>query len=277
MQANGPAMSHTLLRLHPGPLKEVELRGLYLAQELHRRGSPAAPFVYADFVSSLDGRIAVADRVPAELSSASDLRLLLELLAQADCVITHAGYLRAIATGRLGDILAIGQQEKALDLRQWRAAAGLPEQPTVVVASASLDFPIPPSLAQDTARVLIATGRSAPAGKVAAWRNRGYRVLVAGESSVAGAPLTRALGELGHRSIFLLAGPHMLETMLRDRMLSRLFLTIVHRVLGGQSIHTLISGPELGGAGRLRLRGLYQDSRGSDGLGQWFAEFEPGT
>ena len=89
-------MSHTLLRLYPGPPQEVELRGLYLRQELHRQGSPHAPFVYADFVSSLDGRIAIADRVPAELTAVRDLRLLLELQAQADCVITHGGYLRGL-------------------------------------------------------------------------------------------------------------------------------------------------------------------------------------
>jgi hypothetical protein len=101
-------MPERLLRLYPEPRQEVELRGLYLAHELHRRGGPHAPFVYADFVSSLDGRIAVADLVPPELIGGNDLRLLLELQAQADCVITHAGYLRALAEGRLGDILNIG-------------------------------------------------------------------------------------------------------------------------------------------------------------------------
>ena len=167
--ANGRPMSHTLLRLHPGPPEEVELLGLYLRQELHRRGSPEAPFVYADFVSSLDGRIAIADRVPAELTAASDIRLLLELQAQADCVITHAGYLRAIAEGRLGDILQIGAPEHGRDLRDWRTGNGLPEQPTVAIASASLDFPMPASLAGDASRVLIATTRSAPAAKRLAW------------------------------------------------------------------------------------------------------------
>jgi riboflavin biosynthesis pyrimidine reductase len=274
--ANGRPMSHTLLRLHPGPREEVELRGLYLRQELHRRGGPEAPFVYADFVSSLDGRIAIADRLPAELMDASDLRLLLELQAQADCVITHAGYLRAIAEGRLGDILEIGATEQGRDLRDWRTGSGLPEQPAVAIASASLDFPMPPSLAGDASRVVIATTRSANAAKRRAWESRGYRVLVAGEGRwVEGGPLTRALGALGHRSMFLLAGPRMLETMLRDRMLSRLYLTIVHRLLGGEAPQTAIAGPELRDTGRLRLEALYQDAAGPDGVGQWFAAFEP--
>ena len=90
-----------------------------------------------------------------------------------------------------------------------------------------------------------------------------------------GGPLTRALGALGHRSMFLLAGPRMLETMLRDRMLSRLYLTIVHRLLGGEAPQTAIAGPELRDTGRLRLQGLYQDAAGPAGVGQWFAAFEP--
>lgn len=268
-------MSHTVLRLHPGPPQEVDLRGLYLRQELHRQGSPHAPFVYADFVSSLDGRIAVEDAIPPELSGANDLRLLLELQAQADCVITHAGYLRAIAEGRLGDILTVGGQPQTRDLASWRAENGLLPQPAIVVASSTLDFPMPPSIADDTARVLIATTRAAPADKAQSWRERGYQVLALGDGPwVEGKRLADALAELGHRSVFLLAGPRMLETMLRARMLSRLYLTIVHRLIGGEAFHTMISGPPLHDPGRLRLRALYQDSMGA-GVGQWFAEFEP--
>jgi riboflavin biosynthesis pyrimidine reductase len=269
-------MPNNILRLYPGPSGEVELRGLYLRHALHRQSRPGRPFVYADFVSSLDGRIAVEDAVPPELSGANDLRLLLELQAQADCVITHAGYLRAIAEGRLGDILTVGGQPETRDLASWRAENGLRPQPAIVVASSTLDFPMPASIADDTARVLIATTRAAPAEKAQSWRERGYQVLAVGDGPwVDGKGLADALAELGHRSIFLLAGPRMLETMLRDRMLSRLYLTIVHRLIGGEAIHTMISGPRLQDPGRLRLRALYQDSTPAGGVGQWFAEFEP--
>ncbi len=254
----------------------MELRGLYLAHELHRQSGPHAPFVYADFVSSLDGRIAVADLVPPELTGANDLRLLLELQAQADCVITHAGYLRAVAEGRLGDILEIGAHEQTRDLALWRRASGLASQPAVVVTSASLDFPMPPSLAGADRRVIIATTQSAPVRKVEAWRDRGYEVLLAGRGgSVEARPLMAALGRLGYRSLFLLTGPRMLEAALREGVLSRLYLTLVHRMLGGELIQTMISGPQLGAAGRLRLGALYHDLEGPDGCSQWFAEFGP--
>jgi riboflavin biosynthesis pyrimidine reductase len=274
-------MASQMLRLHPGPPEEVALAGAYLAHDLPARGSTAAPFVYADFVASLDGRIALSDpstgasHVPALLRSAGDFRLLLELAAQADCLITHGGYCRAVAEGRLDDILQVGLRAGTGDLAQWRERHGLAPQPAVVVASASLDFPVPPSLARHGQRVLIATGAAAPAEKRDRLRARGYEVIVAGRDRwVEGAPLTRVLGDRGFRSLFLLAGPRMLETMLRDGVLDRLYLTLAHCLLGGDHFHGLIAGPELGPAGRLRLAALYDHAAAGDGVGEWFAQFE---
>jgi riboflavin biosynthesis pyrimidine reductase len=274
------AMAARMLRLYPGPLQEAAVEGAYLGHALHRLGSAARPFVYADFVSSLDGRIALDEpagdsRLPPALRSANDLRLLLELMAQADCLITHGGYLRAIAAGRLDDILQVGVRVGTEDLARWRKASGLPPQPAVAVASASLDFALPQSLAEHRQRVMVATGAGARPDKVAALRARGCEVFVAGQARyVEGRPLTRELGARGFRSLFLLAGPRMLETMLRDRMLARLYLTVAHCVLGGPAFDTLIAGPELGPAGRFTLSALHYDAAQPDGAGQWFAQFE---
>ena len=112
-------MAPTLLQLYP-QVRDTPLRGLYLAHGLHELGLPGLPFVYGDFVTSLDGRIALRDPasdesyLPEALTSTSDLRLLLELHAQADCLITHGGYLRAIARKRLDDILQVGIQPATL-------------------------------------------------------------------------------------------------------------------------------------------------------------------
>jgi riboflavin biosynthesis pyrimidine reductase len=274
-------MAARILRLYPGPPQESALAGTYLAQNLHTLGTAAAPFVYADFVLSLDGRIALRDpstgmsHLPAELRSDNDLRLLLELEAQADCLITNSSYLRAIAAGHLDDILQVGTRDDTRDLAEWRSQNGLSRQPAVVIASASLDFPIPPSLSLHAQRVLIATGEATPADKLKVLRAQGYEVIIAGKGgSVEGAALTSALAGLGFRSIFLLAGPRMLETALRDGVLLRLYVTIAHRILGGESFDTLISGPELGSAGRLRLTALYYDGMVPDQIGQWFAQFK---
>jgi riboflavin biosynthesis pyrimidine reductase len=275
------SMAPTLLQLYP-QVREISLRGLYLAHRLHEIGAPERPFVYGNFVTSLDGRIALRDsasgesRLPEALTSDSDLRLLLELHAQADCLITHGGYLRAIAEKRLDDILQVGTVPGHEDLASWRQAHGLHPQPAVFIASASLDFPLPESVRRHAQHVFIATGSRTDAARRRQLEREGFEVVVAGEGSyVEGRPLIDALAQRGFRSAFLLAGPRILETMLRDVVLSRLYVTLTHRLLGGESFRSMIEGPELQGAGSLKLAALYLDSESSNGTGQLFAQFEP--
>ena len=274
-------MAATLLQLFP-KVEETSLRGLYLAQKLHTIGAPGQPFVYGDFVTSLDGRIALRDPASGEshlseaLTSDSDLRLLLELHAQADCLVTHGGYLRAIARKQLDDILQVGVVPGHQDLASWRHAHGLRPQPAICIASATLDFALPDSVRRHQQEVFVATGRQADAVRREELEREGCEVIVAGEGShVEGRPLIAALAEKGFRSAFLLAGPRMLETMMRDAVLSRLYVTLTHRLLGGERFRSMIEGPPLQGAGCLKLTTLYLDSSSSNGTGQFFAQFEP--
>ena len=274
-------MAGTIRELYPNS-REHPLRELYLAHRLHELGLPDLPFVYGNFVSSWDGRIALRDarggesRLPEALMSGSDFRLLLELHAQADCLITHGGYMRAIAQGRLDDLLQVGTIKGHEDLAAWREANGLAPQPAICIASGSLDFPVPQSVKRHGQQVFVATGRSADAARVRRLEREGYEVVIAGEgSAVEGRPLVNALAQRGYRSAFLLSGPRMLETMLRDRVLSRLYLTLVHRLLGGEHFHSLIEGPAMHAAGRLKLAALYLDSTSPTDTGQFFAQFEP--
>ena len=270
-----------LLQLYP-QMRETSLRGLYLAHRLHTLGLPGLPFVYGDLVTSLDGRIALRDaatgesRLPEALTSDSDLRLLLELHAQADCLVTHGGYLRAIAQKRLDDILQVGTVPGHQDLVSWRQAHGLRPQPAICIASASLDFPFPDSLRRHRQQVFVATGRQIDAARRRQLEREACEVVIAGAGSyVEGRPLVDALAQRGFRSAFLLAGPRMLETMLRDEVLSRLYVTLTHRLLGGESFRSMIEGAQLQAAGRLKLATLYLDSELSNGTGQFFAQFEP--
>jgi riboflavin biosynthesis pyrimidine reductase len=275
-------MSSRLLRLQPAPHAEHDLHGLYLAHELHRLGAPGRPLVYGNFLTSLDGRIAVTNpvtresAVPEHMSSDNDLRLLLELQAQADCLITHGGYLRSLAAGRLGNVLQVGVQAGAEDLAEWRREQGLEPQPDIVVASASLDFPIPQPLQELGQRIIIATGADADPARVDTWERRGMEVIVAGDSSmVDGDALVSILARRRYQSLYLLAGPLMLATMIHSGRLSRLYLTITHQIIGGTDFTTLYHGPQLRLAGRLDLRSLYADSVAATGSGQWYAMFEP--
>ena len=273
-------VSKLIYRLYPPPFEPVALHGLYLRLGLHCRGSLDQPFVYANFLTSLDGRIALEDAagvpfMPKSLTTPDDFRLFLELECQADCLITHGGYLRALAAGRLGNILQVGGHELGADLVEWRVAQGLPPQPAIVIASASLDFPLPAPLREGGQRCLIATGEGADPERVAEWNSRGYEVIFAGQGRmVEGAALTRRLGELGYRTLYLIAGPHMLDTMVRESRLWLLFQTITHQLMGGESFRSLVPGPELGLFGHLKMASLYYDPAASNGAGQWFAQFE---
>jgi riboflavin biosynthesis pyrimidine reductase len=254
--------------------------GLYLREALHRRGSSERPFVYANFLTSLDGRIALENAqgelyLPKSLTTPDDFRLFLELQCQADCLITHGGYLRALHDGRLGNVLQIGAHELGADLLEWRVKQGLPPQPAIVIASASLDFPMPDSIREHGQTCYIATGAGADPVRVAYWQGLGHEVIFAGQGRmVEGELLTRRLGELGYRTIYLVAGPQMLDTMVTQSRLALLFKTITPQLMGVEVFSSLVPGPELGPFGHLRMVSLYYDPAAPTGTGQWFVQFE---
>ncbi len=274
-------MTANVLPLYPRYNSLRPLQGLYLDHRLHEVGSASEPLVYGNFASSLDGRIALIDPqsgesyLPPDLTGNNDFRLFEELHAQADCLITHGGYLRALAQGRLGNVLQVNASGHSADLIDWRKQQGLPEQPAIVVASSSLDFPIPDVIKDHGQPLYVVTTKTADPARVRARQQQGFELVVTSDDAmVKGAPLVRALGERGYKSLYLVAGPRMLETMLRDQRLSKLYLTLTHHLLGGEQFHTMIPGPPLGAAGRLKLRTLYYDSGKANQNAQWFAQFD---
>lgn len=100
-------------------------------------------------------------RLLEDLTSGHDWRLFQELQAQADCMVTHGGYLRALGARKFQDILQVGVAKAALDIGAWRGAHGLTRQPAIAIVSRTLDFPLPPSLEQhgycETARSAVST------------------------------------------------------------------------------------------------------------------------
>lgn len=275
-------MTAQLIELYPEPGRTRDLEGTWLAEAVHHDGRVGAPIIYGSFVSSLDGRIAVADsatgalKPPEAILTSHDFRLFRELMAQADCFVTQGGYLRAIETGALDDILQIGVTRGAEYLASWRAEQGFAGQPGVVVVSASLNFTVPQSLRDHGQRVVVVTVETAPVGRIRRFEREGFEVIVTSDSvQVPGSSVADVVTHLGYRSAYLVAGPKMLHTLVEHRRLGRLFLTITHQLLGGEHFSTLASGSPLGDAGCLKLRSLYYDSTLPAGAGQWFAQFAP--
>ena len=269
-----------MIQLFPVSGRERQLEGLYLDEVLPVPPGASQALVYANFVTSLDGRIAVSDdggtsRLPEGLTNPRDWRLFQELQAHADCLVSHGGYLRALAAGRLGNVLQVGAGEGSGDIVRWRAAQGMTGQPAVAIVSASLDLPIPEVLAAHAQPVHILTTTTANDDRRAALEEAGYDVVTTGsEPWVRARDAVEALAGRGYRRLYLQTGPRMLESALRDRVLARLYLTIRHRLVGGDRFDTMVRGAALGIAGRLRLGSLYLDEDSSLDCGQLFARFD---
>ena len=268
-------MQKEIIRLWPRRQKFKRVRGLYLRKDLHRSSAGQGPTVYADFLSSLDGRIAVKqngrDALPEQLTSSDDFRLLMELQAQADCIVTHSGYLRERAAGRLGDVLHVGTAKGHADLVAWRRRRGLHAQPLVVVCSASLDFPPPTDLPAD--RVWVVSGAGADPKRVKALRDLGYRMLTAGKRrTVDGAALMKRLRAARLKSVFLLAGPTLFESLVAARAVEHIFLTYSHQFVGTPDFHTMLPGGMTLPDCRLTQKELLYINDGSHA--QWLAHFQ---
>lgn len=272
-------MAKRLLQLYPQSSDSLELKNLYLYKHGWYKANTKQPIVTANFLSSLDGRIAIGPdeksntELPKSLTSQEDFRLFLELHAQADCLITHGGYMRSLSEKKLGNILQLPKGRDNEDLSNWRELQGLSPQPAVVIASSSLDFPIHPSLKEHEQPVYIATGQQADTDKVKKWQDEGYEVLITGTSdSVEGRPLISTLTEKNYKHFYLIAGPKMLHTMINDQQLSKLYLSYSQQLLGGEFFRTKLDGPVLNSP-KLELNSLFYDECSENKHGQFFSHY----
>lgn len=272
-------MSDTLLQLFPQPAQEHELHGLYLGHRLREQAAPAdRPFIYSNYVTSLDGRIAVPSKeggttVPKKVANDRDWRLFQELAVQADIMITSGRYLRDYAKGQAQEILQIYDDPRFADLKQWRLDNGLSPHPDLLVVSASLHFPISEALTADGRKVLIFSVETADAERIARLEEEAGNVYIAGRDSVHGGRLVAQLKELGYKTIYNATGPQVLHLLLESDVLDRLYLTYTGRLLGGYPSTTIVEGPLLDTAVDMRLNTLYYDAAGLDGLGQLFSSY----
>ncbi|MEI2691608.1 MAG: dihydrofolate reductase family protein [Anaerolineae bacterium] len=271
-------------QLFPLPAQQLPLHGLYLNHDMQRAAVELGrPLVYANFVASLDGRIAAPGptgaglAVPKQIANPRDWRLFQELAVQADVVISSGRYLRDYASGHAQEILRVYDDPRFADLAVWRAQQGLTPQPDMAIISASLDFPIPPALLADGRRVMIFTTEQADRQRVRDLEASAGQVIPVGEASVAGDRLVQALAGLGYRAIYSAAGPQVLHLLLAAGVLDRLYLTLASRLLGGDPFSTIVEGPLLAPAVDMRLHAAYFDSAGLDGLGQLSLSYDRST
>jgi riboflavin biosynthesis pyrimidine reductase len=268
-------------RLYPDGGAHRALRNLYLDLPLEPSGWHGELFVYSNFVTSLDGRIALnvprsgGSGVPPQTANPRDWRLFQELAGRADVLITSGRYLRQLARGSAQDVLPIGANRDFADIRHWRHERGMVEQPDVAVVSASLEFEIPAMLTASRERLLVLTGTRAPEPRKRALRDSGCQVLECDEGiAVTGAGVARALAGAGYRRAFSVAGPQILHLLAADGILDTLFLTLALRLLGGRDYDSILEGDLLPEPASFSLRGLYHDPHAPDGAAQLLGCFD---
>lgn len=277
--ARGETMD-TILRLYPLPAQELALQGAYLAHDLRQYSERAEkPFVYANFVVSLDGRIAIPHpsgqglTVPQATANARDWRLFQELAAQSDLILSSGRYLREWAEGRAQEILRVDDPRFA-DLKRWRRERGLAPLPDIAIISASLDFPIPPVLTAGGRKALFFTDAHPDPARIEQIEAQAGQVIVAGENGVNGSQLVGHLAELGYHTVYSAAGPRILHLLAKKGVLDRLYLTYASRMLGGQPFSSILEGPKLTPVLDLRIHHIYLDRHALDESGQLFLSYD---
>ncbi len=265
-----------ILELYPNSGQTHALEGLYLQPFPEQTD---APFIYTNYITSLDGRIALpsadhrSHQVPPAIANSRDWRLFQELAAQADLLISSARYFRQSAEQEAQAELPVGLSPAFDDLREWRIRHDLSPQPDIAIFSASLDIPVKALRAYAERKIYIITGAGADETRIQEITRESHaQVIQCGDSrQVDTTQLKPILGELGYRRIYAIAGPSVLHALVHGNALDRLYLTTAHCLLGGQEFDTIAWGPEFSPACNLPLRALYLDRRMPEGAGQTLA------
>lgn len=284
----GSRPSHTIvrdsimaIRLYPTPTASVPVGGLYLDSGFRRGLPPDRLLVYANFVSSLDGRIAVADtdtgirQIPAGIANPTDWRLFQELAAHADVLLTSGRYMRDLAAGLAQDTPPVSPKPAFEDIIEYRLRHGMNQQPDLAVVSRRLDFEIPAALLLEGRRILVLTGEPCDPLKVERLQGQGANVIyLTARGNPRGAEIAEALATRGYRSAYTVTGPEVLHTLVRDGTLERLYLTTIHRLTGGATYSSILEGPALSVPEDFRLTSLVYDPGEAEDVGQCFARFD---
>jgi riboflavin biosynthesis pyrimidine reductase len=269
-----------VLKLFPAPTEEISLSGAYLRHDLPQQAEKAGrPFVYANFISSLDGRIAVPRQggeeltVPKAVANERDWRLFQELTAQADIILSSGRYLREWAQGKAQEILQVGDA-RFVDLLDWRRGRGMKDYPDIAILSSSLDFEIPEVLNAHGRKAIVITDEKADAQRMKEIEAKVDIVIKAGEERVQGGILYKKLAQLGYRTVYSSAGPRVLHLLAADNVLDRLYLTYANKLLGGKPFAAIMDGNLLNPPLKMNLNHIYYDEFGLEGLGQLFTSYD---
>lgn len=276
-------MTKNVTQLYPQPTQEHPLIGLYLNHNLRQFDDDhGRAFVFSNYVVSLDGRIAIPHptrsglTVPKAIANDRDWRLLQELTAQSDIVLSTGRYMRDIADGRAQEFLQV-EDPKFADLREWREKQGMRPFPDVAIISRSLDFTIPDLLTENGRKVLIFTDPDPDLDRVAQLEEAGGQVFITEEGpegGVDGVKMVAQLTLMDYKVVFSASGPKILHMLLSAGVLDRLYITQTSRILGGDPFATIVEGPIFDPPYDMTLNTLYYDPHAPENMGQLLLSYD---
>ncbi|MDO2376885.1 pyrimidine reductase family protein [Rhodococcus electrodiphilus] len=201
------------------PLDDDELRALYAYPP-----DLSSPWLRVNFVSSLDGAVAVEGR-SGGLGTPSDKKVFGLLRALAEVIVVGAGTVRSENYG--------GARTSAA-LRARRAEAGLPEIPPVAVVTATCDLAPDCRLFTDTTVApVVLTCETAPEERRRALAAAGADVRLVAEHSIDGHAVRDALSAAGWSSALCEGGPRLFGQLIADGVVDDLCLTLAPLLAAG--------------------------------------------
>ena len=243
------------------------------AGELSVELRPDRPTIVANFVSSLDGIVALGPSEPSagggEISgfSESDRFMMALLRGLADVVLVGAGTVRA---GRNHEWTPRRvAPELAAALAALRSGLALAPQPTTVVVTARGDIdPAHPGLSAPDVPVIVATTRAGATRLARLALPANMKVEIAGDDGqVPANAVVDIVRGAGARLALCEGGPHLFGELLRARLIDELFLTLAPQVIGRDDTAqrlSLVEGVSFGAPGR--WAGLASVRRAGDAL-----------
>ena len=246
-------------KIYPNAKKAlIKAESMYLQPLLSNIKPSNKPFYYANFLSSLDGRIAIHNEkystllTPDVIKSDIDYNLFCQLHAQADCLVTNTNYINGLNNGYYGDILS--QRNKKLI--NWRKTKKLHHSQKIVILSNSLNFKISDKIEKYKKNITILTTCSNKR-KIEYFKKNDYKLRKVAGKNITPNCLHKYVVKEKCKSVYFIAGPRIVEQMIAKKLLDRLYYSTNLKMVGASNYDTLIRGEFLNKCINIYLKEMF--------------------
>jgi 2,5-diamino-6-(ribosylamino)-4(3H)-pyrimidinone 5'-phosphate reductase len=210
--------------------KSVPMEPSWRHDELRTR-----PMVTVHFAITMDGKVSTVGKTPAQFTSASDKKRLLQVRSENDAVMVAKGTLEK-------DRMSLGIPDQIL--RNERLRRGASEEPLRVIVSATgeigLDLPI---FKNPGAPIVLYTTNQIPDLKRAELETR-VAICETGKEQVdLRYVMTHLFSRYQVSSLVCEGGPTLVRSLAEVDLIDRIVLTIAAKLFGGRSAPTLTGLP----------------------------------